>query len=134
MIPDIATMWVAANSYWPNKFDLIPSVGSFFQRGRLAKAIDQVPQTQQRIAKQHPWARITHDLSYFILPGLGVTVHFAVITGRFVGLEWTSIKSTSCVSQETITVFAYLVTGSMLVGTIDTDHRFDGALLPLYSA
>ena len=134
MIPDIATMWVAANSYWPNKFDLVPSVGSFFQRGRLAKAIDQVPQTQQRIAKQHPWARITHDLLYFMLPGPGVTVHLAVIAGRFAGLKWASIKSTSCVGQETRTVFAYLVTGSMLVRTIDTDHRFDGAFLPRYSA
>ena len=113
---------------------LIVSVGSFFQRGHLAKGIDQVPQAKQRIPKQHPWARITHDLSYFILPGLGVTVHLAVITGRFAGLKWASIKSTSCVGQETITVFAYLVTGSMLVRTIDTDHRFDSAFLPLYSA
>ena len=93
-----------------------------------------MPQTQQRIAKQHPWAGITHDLSYFILPGLGVTVHFAVITGRFVGLKRASIKTISSVSQEAITVFAYLVTGSMLVRTIDTDHRFDSAFLPLYSA
>ena len=93
-----------------------------------------MPQTKQRIPKQHPWARITHDLSYFILPGLGVTVHLAVITGRFVGLKWASIKSTSCVGQETITVFAYLVTGSMLLRTIDMDHRFDGVFFTLYSA
>lgn len=69
-----------------------------------------------------------------MLPGLGVTVHLAVITGRFVGLKWASIKSTSCVGQETSTVFAYLVTGSMLVRTIYMDHRIDGAFLPLYSA
>ena len=116
------------------RVSLIVSVGSFFQRGRLAKGIDQVPETKQRISKQHPWARITHDLLYFMLPGPGVTVHLAVIAGRFAGLKWASIKSTSCVRQETSTVFAYLVTGSMLVRTIDTDHRFDGAFLPLYSA
>ena len=69
-----------------------------------------------------------------MLPGLGETVHLAVITGGFVGFKWASIQSTSCVSQKTITVFAYLVTGSMLVRTIDTHHRFDGAFLPLYSA
>jgi hypothetical protein len=113
---------------------LIVSVGSLFQRGCLAKGIDQVPQTEQRVPKQHSWARITHDLLYFMLPGPGVTVHLAVIAGRFAGLKRASIKSTSCVGQETITVFAYLVTGSMLVRTIDTDHRFDGAFLPLYSA
>ena len=74
---------------------------------------------------------MTHDLLYFMLPGPGVTVHLAVITGWFAGLKRAGIKSTSCVSQETITVFTYLVTGRMLVGTIDTDHRFDGAFLPL---
>lgn len=92
-----------------------------------------MPKTKQRIPIQHPWARIAHDLFHFMLPGLGVTVHLAVITGRFVGLKWASIKSTSCVGQEAITFIAYIVAGSMLMRTIDTDHRFDGAFFTLYS-
>ena len=89
-------------------------------------------QSENWMAREHSWTRVSHDfLCFLAFLGL-VTVDWAVGTRCLLLLEGTFIQAHLGVFEECGTFCAQFTLSVVLVLAVDIDHGFDGFLLTFH--
>lgn len=100
--------------------------GGLWPSPRFAQAIEQMPQGQDGVRKEHARSGITHHrLDALALLGR-VTVDQAVTAGRFALLKGTTVQPFAGIGQQFAAVRTE-VRRLMMIATVAVDHRLHGA-------
>jgi hypothetical protein len=98
----------------------------------LAKSINNMEQTHERMTPDHCGANFTHNLTNFLAHGEIITMHRAFTTGCFPLLERTVDEPFPAVIMQLLTLTTDPFT-PMMFPAVQTDHNSDRLSLPRHS-